>query len=97
MPQLRSAPLAVLDGNMIVGIISERDIVRAVAEHEDVRTVTSATYASRQVQTAELAEDTRDVARRMLDTGIRHLPVVQGRIVVGMISIRDLLAVETWM
>lgn len=89
--------LAVLDNDRITGIISERDIVRAVAEKADLRTTTATRYASHQLQTAAFGEDTRDAARRMLDAGIRHLPVKQGPDVVGVISMRDLLAVETWL
>jgi CBS domain-containing protein len=89
--------LAVLDGNIIVGIVSERDIVRAVAEGVDTAQAKAGTFATTDVQTAKVAEDTTDVARRMLDAGIRHLPVVQDHTVVGMISMRDLLAIEAWL
>jgi len=38
------------------------------------------------------------VARRMLDLGVRHLPVTAGDDqLIGMVSMRDLLAVEAWM
>jgi CBS domain-containing protein len=69
--------LAVLDGNMVVGVLSERDVVRGVAEGVDPDEARATTFAARQVQTAALAEDTSAVARRMLDAGVRHLPVVQ--------------------
>ncbi|MEQ7128541.1 CBS domain-containing protein [Actinopolymorpha sp. B11F2] len=89
--------LAVLDGNIIIGIVSERDIVRAAAEGVDTAHARAGTFASTDVQTARFAEDTTDVARRMLDAGIRHLPVVQDHTVVGMIAMRDLLAIEAWL
>lgn len=89
--------LAVVDGNIIVGIVSERDIVRAVADGADVTEVTPAAFASRHIQTAKLNEDTTEVAQRMLEAGVRHLPVVRDRTVVGMISMRDLLAIESWL
>ncbi|NDU71469.1 CBS domain-containing protein [Actinomadura sp. DSM 109109] len=41
-------------------------------------------------------EDARDVARRLLDSGIRHLPVDDHGRLVGMVSMRDLPALETW-
>lgn len=88
--------LAVLDGNMIVGMLSERDVVRAVAEHADTTEIPAGRFASRHVKTAGLNEETSEVARRMLDAGVRHLPVVQDSTVVGMLSMRDLLAVDTW-
>lgn len=89
--------LAVLDGTVLVGVISERDLARAIARDADLPRTTAITFASRDVLTARLTEDTSQVARRMLDAGIRHLPVVRDRIVVGVLSMRDLLAVETWL
>ncbi|GAA2759464.1 CBS domain-containing protein [Actinopolymorpha rutila] len=89
--------LAVVDGNSLVGILSERDVVRAVAEGVDLLRAGAGSHATPDVETAKLAEDTTDIARRMLDAGIRHLPVVQEHTVVGMISMRDVLAVEAWL
>jgi CBS domain-containing protein len=89
--------VVVLDGDQIAGILSERDVVRAVAQQADLGRLTAGQLASRSVETATLDEDTADVARRMLETGIRHLPVQRGSTLVGMISMRDVLAVESWM
>lgn len=88
--------LAVVDGQHIVGIISERDLTRALAAQADASTATAAQYASAQVEVAALNDDTYRVAKRMLDAGVRHLPVVDDREVVGMVSMRDILAIETW-
>jgi CBS domain-containing protein len=88
--------LAVLDGDRLVGMISERDLVRAVAEHTDLPRAAAGTFSSTHVQTASLEDDTADVARRMLDAGVRHLPVIEDGSPIGMISMRDLLALETW-
>jgi CBS domain-containing protein len=55
-------------------------------------------HASFRPETADVEEDSSDVAGRMLDLGIRHLPVTAGDDqLVGMVSMRDLLAVEAWM
>ena len=89
--------LAVLDGNIIVGVLSERDVVRAVAEGVDPDQARAGTFAARQVETARLGEEVSVAARCMLEAGIRHLPVVSDHSVVGMISMRDLLAVESWL
>jgi CBS domain-containing protein len=88
--------LAVVDGATIVGVISERDVVRAVAGGADPTTLKAFQYLSASVRTAKTTDDTHEVARHMLDAGVRHLPVVGDEGVVGMVSIRDLLAVETW-
>ncbi|WP_433424891.1 CBS domain-containing protein [Microtetraspora malaysiensis] len=88
--------LAVLDGDEVAGIITERDLVAAMATFTDPSSVNAATCAKTEVKTAGLDEDSREVARRMLDAGIRHLPVEQDGRMVGMVSMRDLLALETW-
>jgi CBS domain-containing protein len=89
--------LAVMDGDVMIGVISERDLAHAVAQQVDPAVTTTLAFASRHVQTALPTEDTSQIARRMLDAGIRHLPVVRENIVLGVISMRDLLAVETWL
>lgn len=90
--------LAVLDdADELVGIISERDLVWALASYEDPRTVEVGECASPTVQTVETDEHSSAVAKRMLDAGVRHLPVVERGQLVGMVSMRDLFAVETWL
>lgn len=88
--------LAVVEGTRVIGIISERDVTRAVADETDPQTVTASQYATAQLEVAALNDDTHRVAHRMLDVGVRHLPVVHDHELVGMVSMRDLLAVETW-
>jgi len=88
--------LAVLDGNRVTGVISERDLVRALAESAEPGSAKAAEYASLDVETADVEEDSRAVADRMLEAGFRHMPVIQEGEMVGMVSMRDLLALETW-
>lgn len=88
--------LAVIDGATVVGVISERDVVRAVAGGADPTTLRAFQYLTATVRTARTTDETDDVARQMLDEGVRHLPVTDDHGLVGMVSIRDLLAVETW-
>jgi CBS domain-containing protein len=91
--------LAVTDpeSGALIGIVTERDLVWALASDEDPRTVEVRACASPDVSTAETGEHAAVVARRMLDAGVRHLPVVEQGRPVGMVSMRDLLAVETWL
>lgn len=86
--------LAVVDGSSVVGIISERDVTRAVAEETDPRTVTASQYATTQLEVAMLDDDTQQIAYRMLEAGVRHLPVMHDNELVGMVSMRDLLAAD---
>jgi CBS domain-containing protein len=88
--------LAVMADGRLHGVISERDLVRAVAGATDPRTATAAEYATTEVVGASLDEDVSVIARRMIDRGVRRLPVLaaQGELV-GVVSMRDLFTLET--
>jgi CBS domain-containing protein len=88
--------LAVVAGGKRVGVISERDVVRAVAHGADLRAASVGSYPTTPEMAASLDDETTVVARRMLATGVRRLPVVgQAGEVVGMVSMRDLFPFET--
>jgi CBS domain-containing protein len=97
MEEAQVGTLAVLDGGELVGIITERDLIRAIAQVVNPAYATVSAYASPGPHVADVEEDSRDVVRRMLGLGARDLPVTIGdgplrdRQVVGMISMRDLL------
>jgi CBS domain-containing protein len=86
--------LPVVEHDRVVGIVTERDITRAVAEEMDPRTATVADVMTQHPLVADPDEDGGAVARRMLRHGIRHLPVVEGHRLLGVISARDLLKLE---
>ncbi len=79
-------------GSKPVGILTERDLARAIAWGADPAVETVAEYMTTQPVLVELDADVHDVVLAMLELECRHLPVVDasGR-VVGMVSIRDLL------
>ena len=83
--------LVILDGDRLAGIITERDIVRAVADRCDLADATAGEYMTSTPATVELDTPLAEVARTMLADGIRHLPVVVAGEVIGMVSARDLL------
>jgi CBS domain-containing protein len=91
--------LAVVDeAGKLIGIFTERGLVRATARAANPADVLVSAHTSFRPETADIEEDSRDVARRMLDLGVRHLAVTVGDDqLVGMVSMRDLLAVEAWM
>lgn len=89
--------LVVLDGYRLAGIITERDIVRAVADRRDLAEGTAGEYMTREPATVGLETPLAEVARMMLAFGVRHLPVVVAGEVLGMVSARDLLELETAM
>jgi CBS domain-containing protein len=82
----------VLDDGRLRGIMTERDLMRAVARglHDDV---TVAEYMSENPETIDPEETVAHAAVLMLHGGFRHLPVVEGDNVVGIVSIRDLVRV----
>jgi CBS domain-containing protein len=91
--------LAVVDeAGQLVGIFTERDLVRATPRAANPADVLVSAHTSFRPETADVEEDSSDVGRRMLELGVRHLPVTVGDDqLVGMVSMRDLLAVEAWM
>jgi CBS domain-containing protein len=82
----------VLDGGQLAGIMTERDLMRAVARglHGDA---VVAEYMTAHPETIEPGDSTEHAAVLMIHGGFRHLPVVEGGAVVGILSIRDLMQV----
>jgi CBS domain-containing protein len=76
----------------LVGILTERDVLRAVARGIDDST-TVADWMTRDPDTLDPDESTEHAAVLMIHGGFRHLPVTEGDDVVGMLSIRDLMRV----
>jgi CBS domain-containing protein len=82
----------VTEGKRLVGILTERDVLRAVARGIDAST-TVADWMTRDPETLDPDESTEHAAVLMIHGGFRHLPLVEGDDVVGMLSIRDLMRV----
>jgi CBS domain-containing protein len=74
------------------GILSERDVLRAVAEGTDPAAATVGDYMTWNAIVATSEWDTMEAARTMLQNGFRHLVVIDGDHEVGILSIRDLMA-----
>jgi len=89
----RIGAVVVLDADgKLVGIVSERDVVKALAAHRaGILDMTADQLMTRDVKTATLGT-TMEQAMGMMDAGyFRHLPVVENAKLVGIISIRDVV------
>ncbi|MEX0983551.1 MAG: CBS domain-containing protein [Actinomycetota bacterium] len=75
----------------LAGIVTERDIVNLIAAGGDPHSVKVALGMTRRnLETVSAKTDIAEAADRMVSLNIRHLPVVDGGKVVGIVSIRDL-------
>ena len=83
--------VAVCEGSRLVGILTERDVLRLVAEGEDLDRVPVGDAMTTPVLTASPDADILAVASLMGERRVRHLPVVEGENLLGMIGIRDVL------
>lgn len=83
--------VVVLDGKKLQGIVTERDIVNLVAEGGDPNTTTVEGGMTRlDLITVDPKTEVADAAEQMVSKNIRHLPIVDGGNVVGIVSIRDM-------
>jgi CBS domain-containing protein len=82
----------VLSGESVSGILTERDVLRAVATG-GVEGTHVAAWMTRDPETVDVSEPTGQAAALMIHGGFRHLPVMDGGKPVGIVSIRDLMRV----
>ena len=85
--------LLVLEHGVLSGVISERDVVRHVAEHADPDHLEVRDVMSVDLVTAASSDTIISAARRLLTSGVRHLPVVDAGMIAGIVSARDVLGV----
>ncbi len=84
--------LLVMDGERLVGMLSERDYTRKVMlRGKRSRETTVAEIMSTDLKVVSPREAVQDCLRLMTDKRIRHLPVLDGDKVIGIISIGDLV------
>ena len=81
--------VVVVHGRMLLGILTERDVLRAAASEDDLRSALVERWMTPDPDTSEPDLDTEEAAGLMLSRGYRHLPVVVDGDLVGMVSLRD--------
>jgi CBS domain-containing protein len=89
----QTGSLLVAEGDNLIGIITERDILRAVALGADPDKATVDDAMTTEVYTVSPDMPLQDAAREMAARWIRHLPVVQGERLLGVVSMRDVTGV----
>jgi CBS domain-containing protein len=83
--------VAVMNGPKVVGILTERDLVHAIAAGADVDDASVERWMTASPDVIAPVDDVEDAADWMLATGHRHLPVMEGETLLGIVSIKDVL------
>ncbi len=91
MVEAGTGSLAVVRGRALAGIFTERDLVRAVAEEADTAEVLVEEWMTEAPDTFSPDVDVEEAAAWMLETGYRHMPVMEGDELLGIVSIRDVM------
>jgi len=79
------------DGRSVDGIVSERDVVRRLRENDGLLDATVSSIMTAEVRTCQREDMVNDLMQVMTEHRVRHLPVVNGGELVGIISIGDVV------
>ena len=88
----RFGSAVVMESGWLAGIFTERDVLRVAAAGADVKTATVGEWMTKDPVTATSDMTADEAAQIMASNGFRHLPVVDGRTVLGIVSLRDVLS-----
>lgn len=92
MAERRVGAALVLDGDRLTGILTERDVLNAVAAG-GVESAVVSRWMTQAPETIDPDDTTEHAAVLMIHGGFRHLPVIDGGHPVGILSIRDLVRI----
>lgn len=93
MAKHNSGALLVLEGEKMVGILSERDCVRKVElQGKGVKETKVRDIMTSNVISVQCNQSVEECEALMMEKGIRHLPVYDGEKLAGFLSVRDVLA-----
>ena len=91
MTERRVGSALVVEGGWLIGIVTERDVLRAVGSNDVGGRVGD--WMTRHPETVDADESTQQAAVVMIHGGFRHLPVLDEGTPCGIVSIRDLMRV----
>ena len=89
MVQRNVGSAVVTDFGRLIGILTERDMLRAVADRVHSSEARAREWMTPDPVTASESTSAAEAARTMLENGFRHLPVVEGERAIGVVSLRD--------
>ena len=81
--------VAVCEGDQLVGIFTERDVLRLAGENSELQELRVGDVMTRRVLTVSPDDDILAAGALMAERRIRHLPVVQDGMVMGIVGLRD--------
>ena len=82
----------VVDGAMLSGILTERDVLRAASKATDMSSDPVSRWMTPDPTSCRPDTTTEAAAELMLSGGFRHLPVMDGETLIGIVSLRDVLS-----
>jgi CBS domain-containing protein len=91
MTHQNTGAVVVKDFGRLIGILTERDMLRAMAARVHTSDARVRQWMTEDPQTASPDMDLDEAAQVMLDNGFRHLPVVDGSTILGVVSLRRVL------
>jgi CBS domain-containing protein len=82
----------VMEGGWLAGIFTERDALRAAASGNDLKAASISEWMTAEPVTTSPDAESEEAAQMMAAHGFRHLPVMDDNQVVGIVSLRDVMA-----
>jgi CBS domain-containing protein len=87
----RFGSAVVIEGKRLSGIFTERDVLRAAASGADLSSSPVSEWMTNDPVTVDADMDSDEATEIMMSNGFRHLPVVEGQALIGIVSLRDIL------
>ncbi len=90
----RFGSVLVMESGWLAGIFTERDVLRAAASGTDLNSSSISEWMTKDPASAPPDMSTEEALQIMATNGFRHLPVLEGKKVVGIVSLRDVLSLR---
>ena len=87
----RFGSAVVMEGSWLSGIFTERDVLRAAASGSDLTSSPVSEWMTNDPVIADADMEADEATEIMMSRGFRHLPVVEGKTLIGIVSLRDIL------